>query len=166
MGALGFGFKAMKGSFFDAEKIADDAKRFDRKVKSKFGAFTRRTMKNSIQYADGISAPGKPPFAHRQKGFGRVKVNKKTGVSTHQQLSPLRELIFFALDESTDSVVIGPVEFGKGVADVIEQGGTTTYTDPRTGLKKSGSRRPHPFAEPAGEAEAAKFPDLIRNMVK
>lgn len=164
--AFSFDFKALQGGFFDAKKILDDVEKAEAKAMSKFGAFTRQRMKTSIKYRDKVAAAGQPPSAHRSRGFSKAKVNKKTGVVSRQQQSPLRELIFFALDPATKSVVIGPVAFGQNVAGIVERGGTGMVTDPRTGLRKSAHFSPHPFAEPAGRAEAAKFPELLRNMVR
>lgn len=156
-----WGMKLFKQNFFDAKKIVSAIDRAEAKVLAKFGAFTRRRMKSSIQYRDKGSAPaGQPPFAHRSKGFTKQKTNKKTGAVTRQQQSPLRELIFFARDPQTHSVVIGPVAFGKRAAGLIEKGGVGVVKG------KPAVFAPHPFARPAGEAEAKKLPELLRGMVK
>lgn len=196
----GFSFKVAKAGFFDTSKITKAADRLRAQAESKFGAFTRRTMKQSIKYKDAkgrkqllariaaeraaaevagrngnraagaqarakvralrrqlaaldrpTSDPGRPPFAHRGKS-GK---------------SPLRELIFFSRDQSTGSVVIGPVQFqGKRGAHALEHGGSATITDPITGKPRSITIRPRPFARPAGEAEAKRFPEILRSLVK
>lgn len=152
-------FRALGGDFFDPEAILDSVKRAEARVQSRFGAFVRQRMKTSIKYQDGTAPAGHPPFAHRSRGYTKAKKNKKTGVTTRQQQSPLRELIYFARDPATNSVVIGPVQFGKGIAGTIERGGMGTVNG------KPASFSPHPFAKPAGDAEAAKLPDLLRGMV-
>jgi hypothetical protein len=166
MAGFDFSFKKLKGGFFDPSKILAGLEKAEVKLQSRFGANTRRTMKSSIRYKAKGSAPaGSPPFAHRSNRFTRQKTNKKTGAVTRQGQSPLRELIFFARDPDTNSVVIGPVVFGQRGAGALEKGGTTTTRDPRTGLTKTVRIAPHPFARPAGAAEAAKLPDLLRQMI-
>lgn len=155
-----FSFRQLQSGFLDAERILSDVRKAERKVQAKFGAFTRRRMQTSIRYRKQAAAPGEPPSAHASIGFTREKKNKRTGTVSRQPKSPLRELIFFALDPETDSVVIGPVSFGKGVAGLIEKGGAGSVNG------KPAIFAPHPFAEPAGRAEAAKLPELLRNMVK
>jgi hypothetical protein len=123
-------------------------------------------MKNSIKYRKSGSAPaGQPPFAHRSESFTKEKKNKKTGATTRQPQSPLRELIFFARDTVTKTTVIGPVLFGRDGASALEHGGRTRRKNPRTGKEESVGIAPHPFARPAGEAEAKKFPELLRQLV-
>ncbi len=163
MAAFDFKIRALKANFFDPKKLAARAAKTSAAAQSKFGAYTRRTMKNSIKYrAKGTAPPGAPPFAHRAARFTREKVNRKTGAVTRSFQSPLRELIFFARDPATRSVVVGPVAFGAGGAGALERGGPTTVTDRATGRKKTIFIRPHPYARPAGDAEAKKFPELLR----
>lgn len=164
MAGFDFSLKALKGGFFDADKIAAKAERANARAQSKFGAFTRRRMKSSIRYRQKPSAPGQPPSAHRSEGFTRETRSRKTGAVRRQAASPLRELIFFARDPRTDSVVIGPVVFGTRGAPALEFGGRATVR--REGRTRTVFIRPRPFARPAGEAEAEKLPDLLRNMVK
>lgn len=165
MAGFDFSFKKLKGGFLDTKKITDAVDRANAKVQARFGANTRRTMKGSIKYRDGTAPPGAPPYAHRSRAFTRRKTDKKTGATKQQHQSPLRELIFFALDRPTDGVVIGPVAFGARGAGALERGGTITTRDRKTGGTRSRTIAAHPFARPAGEAEAAKLPDLLRKMV-
>jgi len=158
--AFDFSFKALSGNFFDPDALKIAVKKAEARVQSKFGAFVRQRMKTSIKYQDGTAPAGRPPFAHRSKGFTKTKTNKKTGATTRQSRSPLRELIYFARDPAANSVVIGPVLFGPGTASLIERGGTGSVGGRPVRVA------PHPFARPAGEAEAKKLPDLLRNMVK
>lgn len=149
--AGGAGLKQLRASFFDIAKVQSAAARLEAKAQSKFGAFVRRRMRSSIRYRKERSTPGSPPSAHKDKRFGGK--------------SPLRELIFFARDPNTNSVVIGPLVFGPRGAKALEQGGTVT-------VKKKGKApaavtiAPRPFAKPAGDAEAAKFGDIIKGLVK
>lgn len=162
--AFDFGFDQLKGGFFDAAAVSKEADKASRKMLSKFGAFARRRMKSSLKYKSGKSAPGSPPNVHRTKGFTKAKRNRKTGATTKQAVSPLRELIYFALDPATDSVVVGPVKFGGagGVAPgLLEKGGTGSFRDSRSGEVKRGVYAPRPFVKPAGEAEAMSGKFLI-----
>jgi hypothetical protein len=162
--AFDFKIKSLKAGFFDAKKIEAAAARADAKVQSKFGAYVRRTMKTSIKYKAKGSAPaGSPPFAHRSEAFSKEKVNKKSGATTRQQRSPLRELIFFARDPAANSVVIGPVAFGARGAGALETGGSVSAR--RGSGRKTVHIAPHPFARPAGEAEAKKMPELLRGAI-
>jgi hypothetical protein len=98
--------------FFDRRAVIDRIGRAKASVLSKAGAFVRRSAKGKIRYAESVSKPGSPPHAHESKKHGRD--------------SPLRELTFFAYDEQTNSVVIGPMPF-RGMAivpRVLELGGT------------------------------------------
>jgi hypothetical protein len=101
----------MSRVFLDRQRIIDRIGRAAARTLSKAGAFIRRSAKGKIRYAKSPSKPGSPPHGHRGK-YGQ---------------SPLRELIFFAFDERTSSLVVGPTPFG-GMSDVprtLELGGTT-----------------------------------------
>lgn len=169
MGLLAGGFKAVRAGFFDAEKVLAEAERLSARARAKFGAFARRRMKSSLKYAKGQSAPGKPPHVHGLGGFTRPKKDAGTGATVRQAASPLRELIFFALDPAASSVVVGPVAFGGkgGVAPgLLERGGPGTFRDANTGRPKRGVWRPRPFVGPAGRAEARRFPEVLKSLVK
>jgi hypothetical protein len=122
---------------------------------ARFAAYARlRALRDRLDRTPGpASAAGSPPFAHKSKRFGGK--------------SPLRELIFFSRDPASGSVVIGPAVFkgGGAGATALEKGGAVT-------VKKKGKpdRRvtiaPRPFAKPAGDAEAAKFNDVLKTLVK
>lgn len=98
--------------FFDRRAIIDRIGRARAAVLSKAGAFIRRGAKGNIRYAKSASKPGNPPHAHATQKGGKD--------------SPLRELIYFAYDDRTNSVVIGPMPFrGTAVVPrVLELGGT------------------------------------------
>ena len=97
--------------FFDRRVVVEAVGRANAKVLSKAGAFIRRSAKGSIRYSKNPSKPGRPPHAHRSKSGGKS--------------SPLRELIFFAYDNRTASLVVGPTPFrGRAVVPrVLERGG-------------------------------------------
>lgn len=99
-------------TFFDRRRVIDAVGRANAAVLAKAGAFIRRSAKGKIRYAKGVSKPGNPPHAHQSKKHGKN--------------SPLRELIFFAYDNATGSLVVGPTPFqGPAIAPrVLELGGT------------------------------------------
>jgi hypothetical protein len=154
--AFSFGIDQFKGGFFDADAVLKEMDKVERKTLSRFGAFTRQRIKSSLKYQTGKSSPGKPPHVHKTRGFNRVKKDKKTGTSAKQPVSPLRELVYFAYDAATHSVVTGPVKFGGrgGVAPgLLEAGGPGTFKDAESGEIKRGVWAPRPFVKPAGDAE-------------
>ena len=85
----------VKSMFFDRRAVIDAVGRANAVVLSKAGAFIRRSAKGRIRYAKSPSKPGSPPHAHRGKHGS----------------SPLRDLIYFAYDSRTSSVVVGPTPF-------------------------------------------------------
>jgi len=120
-----------KRGFFDAESVIKAMDKGTAKALSKHGAFVRRRAQTSIRYRLQPSEPGQPPSAHRT--MTRNKTNKKTGVTKKQQVSPLREFLFFAYEFNVRTVVIGPAATnqrnalgmeGKTVPEVLEYGGT------------------------------------------
>jgi hypothetical protein len=102
----------MTKMFFDRRAVIDAVGRANATVLAKAGAFIRRSAKGTIRYAKGVSKPGNPPHAHESTKHGKD--------------SPLRELIFFAYDDATNSLVVGPTPFqGPAIAPrVLELGGT------------------------------------------
>ena len=111
--------------FFDRQRVIDAVGRANAQVLAKAGAFVRRTAKGKIRYAKSPSKPGNPPHGHRGKN-GQ---------------SPLRELIYFAFDEKTASLVVGPTPF-RGMAvvpRVLEIGGTVPgHTNPLRRFRRVG----------------------------
>lgn len=133
--------------FFDSPKVVRAVDKSTRKVLSKFGAFVRRTAKQSIRKRKKSSAPGSPPSSH-------------TGL--------LKRFIFFGYDPQKRSVVIGPTrltENNRGEApSILEYGGRTTVN---SGTKKTRVRiRPRPFMGPAFEKEKPNLPSMWKDSVK
>jgi hypothetical protein len=120
------GVARIKTVFFDRRAVIDRIGRANVAVLSKAGAFIRRSAKGKIRYAKSPSKPGSPPHGHRGR-YGQ---------------SPLRELIYFAYDDRTNSVVIGPTPF-HGTAIVprtLELGGTAAgRKNPLRRIRKVGS---------------------------
>lgn len=113
--------------FFDRRAVIDALGRANAMALSKAGAFIRRSAKGSIRYAKSPSKPGRPPHAHESKKGGKD--------------SPLRELIFFAYDDRTASLVVGPTPFrGPAIAPrVLELGGAAPgRTNPLRRIRRVG----------------------------
>lgn len=156
--AFSFAIAEFKAGFFDADAVLNEMGRVERKVLGRFGAFTRQRMKSSLKYTPGKATPQNPPHVHKASGFTRPKKDKASGATVRQPVSPLRELVFFAFDAATHSVVIGPVRFGSNggiVPPLLEHGGPGVFLDKETGGLKRGVWAPFPFVKPAGDAEAA-----------
>ena len=138
-----FDFKAVKGMFFDRAKIKGRIDARTRKVLSKFGAFVRKTSRQSIRKRKGTSRPGNPPFSH---------------------VGTLKRHIYFGYDPKRRSVVIGPVIFpgksGKALP-ALEYGGRSDT--PSGAMVKIAAR---PFMGPAFKANLPQVPSLWKNVLR
>lgn len=143
--AANWGIKQFKAAFFDAKAVRDKLDPATRRALSKMGAFIRRRAKSSIRKRKRVGTPGQPPSSHE---------------------GSLKRLIFFAYDADRQSVVIGPVAFRKGEAPKLLEHGGSAQKIYKSGTSKQLHYHKFPFMKPAGEAEAPKFKDLLRNMVK
>lgn len=143
---FGMQFKSATGGFFDRKKVINAVDRVTRRVLSRFGAFVRRTAKQSIRKRKKSAAADRPPSSHE---------------------GTLKRLIFFAYNRSRDSVVIGPTQSGRGdVPRLLEEGGIIRRRDPRTGRSKMLRYKPHPYMKPALDKELPGLPAMWRNAVK
>lgn len=165
--ALNVTIRGVRASFFDSTKVLTAARKGTERALAKCGAYLRREAKSSIRYATTSAAPGQPPKAHR----GRMTrtSRKKDGTVTTRQVSPLKELIYFARTEA-GSVVVGPADFknkatrGYRVPTVLEQGGTVHA---RTTRGVRAARYPgHPFMAPALRRVQGKFPALFQDLLR
>jgi len=128
--------------FFDSAKVVRSVDKSTRKVLSKFGAFVRRTAKQSIRKRKTSSAPGAPPSSH-------------TGL--------LKRFIFFGYDPQKRSVVIGPERLDQKNTDAphtLEYGGRTTVDKKRIKISA------RPFMGPAFEKEKPNLPSIWKDSVK
>jgi hypothetical protein len=126
------GIREFKAGFFTSEEIKKKLEAGQQRALSKAGSYVQRRMKSSIRYRKKTSAVGQTPSAHRSESFTREK-KSKSGAVSRQNVSPLRELIFFAYDSKTKSTVIGPAKFGaKGgkAPPTLEKGGPATIVTP------------------------------------
>jgi len=56
--------------FFDSKKVVSATDRATRRVLSRFGAFVRRTAKQSIRKRKKVSQPGSPPSSKYSTAYG------------------------------------------------------------------------------------------------
>jgi hypothetical protein len=140
--------------FFDRKAVLDRVGAGKARVLSKAGAFIRQRAKTLIRPApksgkDRSAKPGDPPKSH---------------------VGLLRDRIFFALDQDTDSVVIGPELLNsarknrgteKTVPLLLETGGSAT-----TAQGKPANYHKFPYMQPAFDAEKDNFADLFANSVR
>lgn len=136
----------MKDFFFDRQKVIDrigKAKaRFFIRYAGKIRTIARRSMRR-VKDRKRYSAPGNPPFA-------------KSGL--------LRDRLFFALDKSADSVVIGPEGFKKAEVPALhEYGGTVTRR--RRGQSIPVAYPPRPYMGPAYEQVEPDIPKYWQDSV-
>ena len=141
------GVAKVKTVFFDRRAVIDRIGKANAQVMAKAGSFVRRTAKGSIRYTKtAVSKPGEPPRAHRGKSGN----------------SPLRELIFFAFDDATNSLVIGPTPFrGAAIAPrTLELGGSVSpYRNPLRTIRKIGNGGEIRIDGPAGKGRGKNQKD-------
>jgi phage gpG-like protein len=128
--------------FFDSAKVVRAVDKSTRQVLSKFGAFVRRTARQSIRKRKASSAPGTPPSSH-------------TGL--------LKRFIFFGYEPQRRSVVIGPERLDQKNTDAphtLEYGGRTTVDRKRVKISA------RPFMGPAFEKEKPNLPSMWKDSVK
>jgi hypothetical protein len=141
---IGFKFTRI---FFDSPSVMRAVDRATRRVLSRFGAFVRRTAKQSIRKRKRISDPGSPPSSH-------------TGL--------LKRFIFFGYDTQKGSVVIGPERFsrsdGGDAPHLLEYGGAGAVV--RRGKRRRTRVRARPFMGPAFEKEKPELSAMWRDSVR
>lgn len=185
----GRSFAQWKALFFDRPAVQKAAGRMKVRALTRFGAYLRRVAQTSMRYRKKASPPGQPPSAHKSK---RRAALKKMGRARHNG-ALLRELLFYAFDPKTQTVVVGPVGFGTKtptVPELHEFGGTRPAEkgekmpvknpagrDPKTGrffsrgvhlVRLTGTVRfpKRPFMAPALQKTKAKFPEEFRNSLR
>jgi len=134
----------------EASKVVRAADRATYGVLKKFGAFVRRTARQSIRKRKKVSAPGKPPTS-------------RTGL--------LKKTIIFNADPDRRNVIIGPMKLNRRSEDApfaLEHGGMATIvrgspTRPRRERKYIKAR---PFMGPAMDENLPKLPGMWRDSIK
>jgi len=138
---IGMNFKQL---FADSKAVLSAADRASRKVLGKFGAYVRRTAKQSIRKRKRPALPGSPPSSH-------------TGL--------LKRHIYFFADAQSRNVVIGPIRLsgrasGGEAPHALEEGGMVSIAG-----KRKVRIQPRPFMGPAMEKEKPQLPQLWRNSI-
>lgn len=170
VGGLDFGqFVKIKNAFFDRDAVLKALERGQLRALSKIGAFVRRRAQTSIRYGKKSSPPGKPPTGHKGV-YTRPRKVGKTGLVVRQPVSPLRDLIWFAYDPATKSVVIGPILFvgarkqNPPAPKLLEFGGMVSRRT-NDGKVRTFRYRGNPFMRPALAAERGKSIEIFKNIM-
>lgn len=121
-------------SFFDKEKVTKALDRKTRRIFMRYGGRIRKYAQFSMRSRKGSASPGSPPHAHGEK--------------------LLKRLLFFSYEDSSKSVVIGPVLLErtkeKKIPRLMEEGGIVTGLYKGKTVQKR--YRGNPFMKPAFEA--------------
>jgi hypothetical protein len=142
---IGFNINQAKSMFFNQKLVKNAADRATLRVLSRFGAYVRRTARRSIRKRKRAARSGQPPSSH-------------TGL--------LKRFIFFVYDRTKRSVIVGPARLGGKVGaapEALEYGGRSQTIS--RGERRSVFVQPHPFMQPAFEAEKPKLPDMWRDSI-
>jgi hypothetical protein len=142
--------EALKANFFDPDKVIKAVDKAMYRKLSRFGAFVRTRSRSSIRKRKAVSEPGTPP-------------TNRTGL--------LKKFIYFAYDEQTKTVIIGPAAFREGasVPELLEYGGRGTvskYIRRRGQDLVQGIWKPRPYMRPAYDEELPAFLATLKDSVK
>jgi hypothetical protein len=161
----GGAFKALTKLVFNPGPLLSAKDRAEMALLRKVGAYVRRAAKSSLRYRKKSAPPGIPPFVHRSDSYTRLKKNRRTGQMTRQAVSPLRELIFFAVDMYDRAVYIGPKLGGSrtGAPRRLEKGGVGTigYMKQRRGIWAA-----RPYMDPALRSVLPQALQWVKGMVR
>jgi len=163
---IGLNFKAAKAGFFDREAVINAVDKATYRIFSTFGRMVRKRAQKSLAYGDEVSAPGSPPTARKTNVVTRK--SRSTGKTRRRAVSFLREFLFYTLDKSTKSVVIGPARLNNTDSPeslaALEYGGTSPVYG--RGKVKRVTIRARPFMRPAAAAELPTLPPMWRDSVR
>lgn len=144
---IGFKIDQAKGLFFDSEAVKKQTTRKERRVLSRFGAFVRRSARDSIRKRRRVSDPDDPPSSHN---------------------GLLKRFIFFVFDILSHSVVIGPtlINRGDGTApEALEAGGEFPRVNKR-GKPYLAHYRARPYMGPAFQKNLPKVPEMWEDSIR
>lgn len=158
---------AFKAGFFDRDVVLKALGRARAKILKEQGRLVRKRAQASLKYKDGVSAPGRPPHAH--KSGVRKRRSRSTGKARVRRVSYLREFLYFAYDATTQSTVVGPARLD-GTVDpaalpALEYGGTSRVVG-FDGRRRRARIAARPFMGPALAAEAPQFPAMWRDSIR
>ena len=140
-------------TFFDRTKVVKAMDLATRQALQKIGAYIWTTARGELKRAakpGDVADPGQPPLEHRAN-------------------PQLKRLMRFAYDASTKSEVIGPQAYGPAfVPRLLEEGGTVTQVDARTGKRRTMRYAPHPYMQPAlqKELDSGTIPEAWKGSVR
>lgn len=160
------GFDQLKKAFFDRQKVQGAVEKAKLRVLSKFGRYVWTRAKTSIKKAPADRTKAKVRNEAGRKVFQKQSASQP-GNPPFDRGGPLKRMLFFARDEATGGVVVGPMIFPskvKGTPARLEFGGTLRIV--KRGRKaRTANYLPRPFMAPALEAERSKFADLFKDAV-
>lgn len=144
----GFTIRKFRQNFFDSRKVLVAADQGKRRALSRFGAYTRRSARQSIRRRKRASRPGEAPTSRKGQ---------------------LKRFLFFAYESQGESVVIGPAKLSGStfsIPEIIEHGGTVSVTTGRKRRRRLRARyAARPFMQPAFQKTQQRLPQIWENAV-
>lgn len=154
---VGLTLKSAKEGFFDRPKVLGIAGEASVKVLSRQGALVWKIARRSIRKRKKPSQPGSPPSSH---------------------VGLLKDMMFFSYDDSSRSVVIGPVLINKptGAPRTLEFGGDTEIEEHKfryrggkrvyLTVRKKVTIKARPYMGPALEAAKPYLEKTWQNSIR
>lgn len=132
----------VKTMFLDRQAVIRRTDRAQRRALNRAGGLTRTIARRSMRkYSGRASRQGEPP-KYRE--------------------GSLRRLLFYAFDPAAESVIVGPVGFGRSELPlVLEQGGLVTVTSRRDRKRKTKRIEARPYMVPALDRAAPELPEIF-----
>ena len=170
MGSLKVGIRDAQGSFFDRASVLRQVDRARARVFSKFGAFVRTRARSSMRPArqKSLSEMSREEIVvyeervryaekHGRDKPKRPAASSAPGEAPRVQLGFLKQFLYFAYDDESKSVVIGPAKLNRdGEAPLtLEEGGSVRLWNGRTVTIEA-----RPYMRPAFLAETENVPAL------
>ncbi len=132
--------------FFNHQAVLAKTDQATRRVLSRFGAFVRRTARQSIHKRRRSAAPGQPPSSHSGE---------------------LKRFIYFSYEPGARNVVIGPARLTSktgSAPEALEHGGFAMLTGKRKRRRAKIAARP--FMGPAFTNEQPQLPRLWADSIR
>lgn len=142
----GFTIRQFQRQFFNSRAVRSAVDRGRRQALSRFGAFTRRSARQSLRRRRRASRPGEAP------------TNRK---------GQLKRFLFFGYEPTSESVVIGPAKLSRSsfsIPEILEHGGTAVVAN-RKRRRVRARYAARPFMQPAFEKEQQKLPQLWKDAI-
>jgi len=157
----------IKQLFFDKETVLRSVDTATRKVFGRFGAFVRNAARWSMRKKPPMVAMGDQWV--RFGGDWKPMSPSAPGSPPYSRGGALRKYLFFALEPSRKTVVIGPTltkSSGVSVPEVLEYGGVSEVFDFAIRKRRKIRIAPRPYMGPAFDKGKTKLPDLWQNVTK